>query len=122
VVRVHPAVPIKSICYLNTTIPSGRYSNHIATTRQRASLVFSRAWQRTSFGTKGRMFKSCHSDQLIEHLANPEKYAPKKLPKKLGREAKRKQPVVNDARANGCANAAPSGLSPALHPALGELR
>jgi hypothetical protein len=27
---------------------------------------------------------SCHSDQLIKHLANPEKYAPKKLPKKTG--------------------------------------
>ena len=29
------------------------------------------------------MFKSCHSDQPIKHLANPEKCAPKKLPKKL---------------------------------------
>ncbi len=38
-VRVHPAVPAKSICYPHTTIPSGQYSNPIATTRQRASLM-----------------------------------------------------------------------------------
>jgi hypothetical protein len=34
-------------------------------------------------GRGGRRFKSCHSDQLIKHLANFEKFAPKKLPKKL---------------------------------------
>jgi hypothetical protein len=33
-------------------------------------------------GRGGRRFKSCHSDQLIKHLAGPEKIAPKKLPKK----------------------------------------
>jgi hypothetical protein len=38
-------------------------------------------------GRGGRRFKSCHSDQLIKHLADPEKIAPKKLPKKPGREA-----------------------------------
>jgi hypothetical protein len=34
-----------------------------------------------------RSFKSCHSDQLIKHLADPEKIAPKKLPKETGCQA-----------------------------------
>src|SRR5260370_29511021 len=33
-------------------------------------------------GRGGRSFKSCHSDQLIKHLADPETTAPKNLPKK----------------------------------------
>jgi hypothetical protein len=33
-------------------------------------------------GRGGRRFKSCHSDQHIKHLADPEKTAPRKLPKK----------------------------------------
>ena len=38
-------------------------------------------------GRGGRRFKSCHSDQLIKHLADPEKIEPKKLPKEKGRQA-----------------------------------
>src|SRR6266852_5994755 len=42
--------------------------------------VYFRSRRAPRSGRGGRRFKSCHSDQLIKHLADPKKIAPTKVP------------------------------------------